>query len=140
MDTYEDIINLEHPTSRVHPRMSLYDRSAQFAPFAALTGYEDAICETKRLTDKKIILDEALKQIINDKLNILKNNINNRPIITITYFIKDNKKSGGSYKTISDNLRKININSQYLLLSNDLKINFDDILNIKSDLFKELEN
>ena len=90
---YEDIINLPHYESKKHPRMSLEARSAQFAPFAALTGYEDAVKETARLTDKKIEIDEGLKQILNNKLQYILENNDANPEITFTYFISDKKKT-----------------------------------------------
>ena len=71
MSEYEDIINLPHPTSSRHPRMSLYDRAAQFSPFAALTGHDEAVKETARLTDKKIELDDDTKAKLNEKLQII---------------------------------------------------------------------
>ena len=72
---YDDIINLPHHVSKIHPRMSLHDRAAQFAPFAALTGYKEAVHEKGRLTQQRKILDENLKSILNSKLRIIMENI-----------------------------------------------------------------
>ena len=110
--------------------MSLNNRSAQFAPFSALTGYSVKIKETARITDKKIELDEGLKTVINNRLQIIKENIKSMPQVTITYFIKDPRKSGGSYKTIITNIKKIDEINKTITLIEGPKINIDDIINI----------
>ena len=94
---YDDIINLPHYVSKKHPQMSIESRSAQFAPFSALIGYDEAIKETARLTDKRIEIDEGLKNILNNKLQYILENIKLNPEITFTYFVYDNKKSGVKY-------------------------------------------
>ena len=86
---YDDIIDLPHPTSRKHPRMSLHDRAAQFAPFAALTGHEAAIKETARLTDRKAELSDEMIAELNDQINIIRDNIGTDQIIAVTYFVPD---------------------------------------------------
>ena len=130
MNKYKDIINLPHHVSKNHPRMSLNNRSAQFAPFSALTGYSEKIKETARITDKKIELDEGLKTVINNRLQIIKENIKSVPQVTITYFIKDQRKSGGSYKTIITNIKKIDEVNKIFILTNNEKIQINDIINI----------
>ena len=130
MNKYKDIINLPHHVSKNHPRMSLNNRSAQFAPFSALTGYSEKIKETARITDKKIELDEGLKTVINNRLQIIKENIKSVPQVTITYIIKDQRKSGGSYKTIITNIKKIDEVNKIFILTNNEKIQIDDIINI----------
>ena len=96
MNNYEDIINLERPKSN-HSHLSVESRAAQFAPFAALVGYDSAIKETARITDKRIEIDDELKVIISNKLNYLNDHIKDNNKVIITYFIKDEKKSGGNY-------------------------------------------
>lgn len=132
MDKYSDIINLPHHTSRTRNKMSIDKRAAQFAPFAALKGHKEAIIETERLTDKKIELDESEKIILNNKLLIIKNNLSKNLNVTITYFIKDNKKSGGRYVSITDSIKKIDIYNKLIITSNNTKINIYDIINITS--------
>ena len=132
---YEDIINLPHYESKKHPRMSLEARSAQFAPFAALTGYEDAVKETARLTDKKIEIDEGLKQILNNKLQYILENNDANPEITFTYFISDKKKTGGKYIEKEGIVKKIDHINGFVLLKDKSKIKIDDIINITSDIF-----
>lgn len=94
---YDDMLHLPHPTSQKHPRMPISDRAAQFSPFAALTGHEAAVKETARLTDQKIELDESKKAILDAKLQMIVEQIKSQPIVTITYFVPDEKKAGGAY-------------------------------------------
>ena len=98
MKNYDDIINLPHHVSKNHPQMSRYNRAAQFAPFSALTGYEESINEAGRYVTNKIELDDSNKEEINFKLNILNNLINQRNQVTFIFFSKDKLKNGGSYK------------------------------------------
>lgn len=139
MNNYEDIINLPHYVSKAHPRMSLENRSAQFSPFAALTGYSDSIKETERITNKKITLDENYKEMLDNKLIILNNEIKNNHEVTITYFVDDLKKDGGIYKTVNTVIKKIDFFERQIVLINNEKIFIDDIYEIKSNLFNYLE-
>lgn len=136
MNKYEDIINLKHHVSEKHPRMSRESRAAQFAPFAALTGYDESIKETARLTDKRIEIDEGLKTILNNKLQTILKNIKDNPEITFTYFIKDNKKQGGKYIKVKGNVKKIDITNGYIILNDKTKIIIKDIINITGNIFK----
>lgn len=135
MNNYEDIIDLPRHVSKTRKPMSLYERSAQFALFAALTGYDDEIKETARLTDKKIEIDDGLRDILNNKLNIILKHISEKPEVSITYFVPDNKKKGGKYITITGVVRKIDISNNLVIMLNKEKIEMNDILNITSDIF-----
>ena len=104
---YDDIINLEHHVSTKHSRMSLENRSAQFAPFSALTGYEEAVKEEARVTESRIDIDEEAKIEVNEKLNYIMKHLDKNIIVSVTYFEKDKKKQGGSYKTIKGIIKKI---------------------------------
>ena len=106
---YEDVICRQHPTSNKHPRMSRMNRAAQFAPFAALTGYEESLEEIARLTDKKRELSEDDIEEINAKLNFIQEHIKERPEVTITYFQLDERKEGGKYLTVSGKVRNIDL-------------------------------
>ena len=125
---YDDIINLEHYEPK-HPRMDKYKRAAIFSPFAALTGYEDSIKETARRVDKKVILDDNIKDIINNKLVFL--NEHKDIDVTITYFIKDKYKDGGKSIDITTKIKKIDLISKKITLIDKLSINIDDILDIE---------
>ena len=131
MRKYDDIINLKRPASK-HPKMSLYQRSAQFAPYSALTGYEGQVKETARLTDRRIELDEELKVILDMKIQVIQELISNKPELEVTYFIPDKKKDGGRYETILDNINKIDIYKQQMVMQNGA------IIDINSDIFKNI--
>ena len=130
MNEYDSIINIKsHEPSYKHPRMTIYKRSAQFAPFAALSGYSDQIDETKRTTYKEIELSEDKKEEIN---NILMNIVNDKDKeINIKYFSKDRYKTGGQYITITSKIKKIDYIKKTIILSNDTKININNIIELK---------
>ena len=131
---YDDIINLPHHVSKTRPRMSLEQRSAQFAPFSALTGYEDEIIETGRLTTDRINLDEERKQILDRKLKAIIENISIQPLIRLTYFVPDNKKDGGAYVTTAGNVKKIDTYKNIIVLADKLEIQINDIIDIDTDM------
>lgn len=133
---YEDILNLPHHVSKTRPQMSMLDRAAQFSPFAALTGYDDAIKETGRLTDEKIEMDEDRKAALDMKQANLIEMIDEQPEISITYFLPDTKKSGGAYVTVTGNLKRFDEYERLLILTDGKKIPMDDIADIESDLFR----
>ena len=127
---YDDIINLPHHVSKTRPQMTLEQRSAQFAPFAALTGYEDEIAETGRLVDEKIDLDEEAKQVLNRKLQAIADKILTKPLAIIAYFVPDNKKNGGAYVTATGNVKKIDIYKNIIVLTDKTEISINDIADI----------
>ena len=129
-DKYDDIIDLPHHESKKHPKMSLEARSAQFAPFAALTGYDETIRETARQTDKRIEIDEELKRILNEKLQLIKKEIYKRPKIIVTYFVPDSKKEGGKYITVTGNVIKIDEYKKKMILENNIEISILEIIDI----------
>ena len=130
---YDDIINLSHPTSKKHPRMPIRDRAAQFAPFAALVGYDDAVEETARVTDEMVEQSEEMKAILNEKLSSLKERIDTRPSVAVTYFIPDEKKSGGRYVIVRGKIVKINDFSATVKMSDGREIAFDKIYSIEEE-------
>lgn len=132
---YDDIINLPHPTPRKHPRMSLYDRAAQFSPFAALTGHEAAVKETARLTDERIILDEDAKMRLDAKLQFIKENIGAEIEVTFTYFVPDERKSGGEYISHTGIVKRIDEYKHSVIMKDRAIISVDDIIEIESELF-----
>ena len=139
MNNYDDIINLEHYEPKRHPRMSIESRSAQFAPFAALTGHNDAIKETERLTTKRIELSDFDKELINNKLLLIDKLKSEKPLITFTYFIYDNKKSGGKYIDITGIVKRIDLVNSMIYLTNNVNIPIDEILDINADIFNIYE-
>lgn len=135
---YDDIINLPHHVSKKHPQMSLHDRAAQFSPFAALTGHKAAINETARLTDEKQILSEDVIVKLNEQLNLIKENISTNPIVTITYFVPDDRKSGGAYISNTGVVKKINEYNHTVILTDKTVIPIEQISEIQSDIFSEI--
>ena len=127
---YDDIINLPHHVSKTRPRMSLYDRAAQFASFAALTGHEDAIEETARRTDDMVEMDEYAMDDIDNELRYIRENINIMPEVCIRYFRPDSKKSGGSYLEHRGNVKKIDENSHRLIFTDGTGIDIGFIVYI----------
>ena len=124
---YADIIDLPRPESGRHPKMSLHDRAAQFSPFAALTGHSAAIDETARLTDRKLSLSEERQAELNRMWQYLTERVKERPRLKITYFVKDEKKAGGLYMTISDRLKKLDPYKGILVMEEGISICYSDI-------------
>ena len=132
MNKYDDIINMPHHVSKIRKPMSLQNRSAQFAPFSALTGYDEKIKEVARETSKKIELDDGIKLMLNEKLCLIKNDIKLRPKVTITYFVRDNKKENrGRYKTITGNVKVVDEVYKRIILVDNTIISFDNVIDIK---------
>ena len=128
---YDDIINLPHHTSTKHPRMTKTARAAQFAPFAALTGLDDEMEETARLTDKKITLDEEQKQVINRELLFIKNNPQRDIPVIVTFFKSDGRKDGGAYIEKEVRIKKIDEINRKLILSDYSEIKIDDLFSVR---------
>ena len=131
MSKYDDIIMLEHPTSKSHPRMSLHDRAAQFAPFSALTGHEALISETARLTDERIIADSNAIEELNCILVHIAQKISHHPLCRITYFEPDEKKCGGSYITVSEHVKEIDPYERIIRTAEGRKIPINEITAIE---------
>lgn len=135
-DSYEDIINMPHQTSRKHPRMSMENRAAQFAPFAALTGFSDEVKETARLTDRRIELEDEFKLIISNKLNYILENKDKRSEVIVTYFVYDGKKSGGMYVDKKGVIKKINLQEGIIIFEDKDIISINEIIDIEGEVFK----
>lgn len=145
---YDDIIHLPHPVSSVHPQMSLLDRAAQFSPFAALTGHEAAIRETERLTDEWVELDEDRKELLDERLQVIREYLSGRkdeqgfhgeyllPEITFTYFQPDEKKSGGAYVSVSGRVKIIDEYGHLVILENGTALAIENIFSIEGELFR----
>ena len=138
MSEYDDIIHLPHHVSKTHLQMSMEDRAAQFSPFAALTGHKAAINETARLTDEKQILSEDVIAKLNEQLNLIKENIGTNLIVTITYFVPDDRKSGGAYISNTGVVKKINEYNHTVILTGKTVIPIEQISEMQSDIFSEI--
>lgn len=131
--SYEDMIDLPHPTSARHPRMPRISRAAQFSPFAALTGHEAAITETARLTEQKMELTEDAKAELDQKQKILLEHIAEQPEIAVTWFRPDERKEGGEYITAVGSVKRIDTVQRILYLTNGYQISLDDIFEIQTE-------
>ncbi|MBQ6716271.1 MAG: hypothetical protein IJN21_07100 [Clostridia bacterium] len=132
MGKYDDIINMKYPTAKTRKAMTLSERAAQFSPFAALSGYEEAIDETARLTDAKILLSEDEQNHIGETLKMLDEQISDHPIIRLAYFVPDPLKEGGRYMHAEGEVRKVKAFEKKLILKSGEEIAFEDILFIEA--------
>ena len=128
---YDDIIDLPHHVSKTRQRMSMIDRAAQFSPFAALVGYEDAVEETARLTDKKIELTEESKFSISEKLRTVSENAEEEMTVRITYFVPDKKKEGGEYVTALGAVKYIDEYDRIVIMADKTVIPIDQIWDVE---------
>ena len=127
---YDDIIHLPHHVSQNHPQMPLRDRAAQFAPFAALTGYEAAVGETARLTAERRELDAQEAAELNRRLTDLAARLKDRPDVTIEYFVPDERKAGGAYVTVTGRVRHISVPEKVLVMEDGTAIPLEDIATV----------
>ena len=135
---YDDIINLPHHVSNKHPHMAPIDRAAQFSPFAALTGHDEAIKETARLTDERMELDENRKELLDARLQLLREHLGEKPTVTFTFFEPDERKSGGAYVTVTGSVKKIEEYENKIILEEGVVILIDEISAVEGELFHEL--
>ena len=138
MRNYDDIIDLPRFVSRNRHHMSNNDRAAQFAPFAGLVGFGEAISEAGRLTECFVELSEEEKQVLDQKFQILESHLKEKPEVKIEYFVQDEKKSGGAYQSTTALVRRVDLVSRQLIATDKRVFSFDDIRDLKSPLFKEL--
>ena len=130
MTDYDDIIHLPHHVSQNHPQMPLRDRAAQFAPFAALTGYEAAVGETARLTAERRELDAQETEELNRRLTDLAARLKDRPEATIEYFVPDDRKAGGAYVTVTGRVRNISVSERLLVMEDGMAIPLEDVVSV----------
>lgn len=130
-EEYADIIDLPHHVSRRHPQMSKMARAAQFAPFAALTGYDAVIHESARLTDTKMILEEDDNERLNRIMSMLMDTVEEHPSITVSFFKPDNRKAGGAYVSVSGQLKRIDDYEQAIIMVDGTMIPLAHIIDIQ---------
>lgn len=131
MGKYDDIISLPHPVSKTHPPMPRAERAAQFSSFAALTGYEEIVAESARLTEARAELDRDALEALDGALRALAAEIETRPEAELRYFVPDEKKAGGRYETLRGRVKKIDEQASLLLLEDGKKIPLGDIVSIE---------
>lgn len=135
MGKYDDIINHERHRSAMRKQMSRHDRAAQFAPFAALTGYGDSVNEAVRWVDEKTELGDVQTELLNTRLSFLAECIADEPFVTVIYFKPDSKKDGGAYVAAEGHVKKIDEYEQQIVFTDNRTIPFSDIVNILCELF-----
>lgn len=144
---YEDIIHLPHHQSSNRPHMSLYDRAAQFSPFAALTGFDGVIAETGRMTERKIELSEYERSLLDQQLIRIDEELRkgNPPEITVVYFVPDPRKAGGAYEEYIGRVRNIDTSEKCIVFlaengrSAGKRIGIDGIAEIRGELVDDME-
>ncbi len=138
-DQYRDMLYLPHKQSATRKHMSVHDRAAQFAPFAALTGYDSAIDETARFTEDRLPRSEADEELLNERVRFLSERIAEQPEVTVTYFLPDERKAGGAYVACTGRVKRIEPLPQRILFTDGREIPLEDILTIESPLFPKKE-
>lgn len=128
---YDEIMELPHHVSTTRPQMPLSDRAAQFAPFAALTGYDSAIKETGRLTDERIELDEEALTALDRKYQLLMDTLDDAPEVTIIYFRPDERKAGGQYVSATGTVKKVDTFGRRILLQDGTRIPLDSVFDLR---------
>lgn len=147
-DAYPDIFNLPHHQSPTRPHMSLYDRSVQFASYKALSGYEDMVAEEARLTDTAMVLEDYEIEVLNQKLNLIADVIEDgeHPTVTFTVFVPDERKAGGKYVEIVDTVKRVDAVARKVVLTStrdsgmNKTIDFDKIAGIKGELVDYMDD
>ena len=134
MGKYDDIISLPHHESKRHPKMPALDRAAQFLPFSALNGHDAAVRETERLTESRMELDEARKEELDVHLQLLREQLAQKPQVSITYFVPDARKDGGAYFTVTGTIRKVEETRHQVIMENGTVIPVSDIYGIESTI------
>jgi len=135
-EKYKEIIHLPHKQSTTRPHMAVADRAAQFAPFAALVGYDDAVKETARLTESRRELSDGALEQLNAKLSYIQEHLDEQPEVTITYFQPDSKKSGGAYLTCTGIVKRVDDYDHIVQMQNGREIFIDDITEIGGSAFR----
>lgn len=135
---YEDIVNLPPHISKKYPQPTMMERAARFAPFAAITGYEEMVLEEARITEDRMDLDESTLAMLNEKLNIIQEFLDKEPEVRITYFEPDKKKSGGAYVSVTGKVKRIDEYERLVIMTDGKKICIDEIFGLESRLFDSL--
>ena len=139
-ERYDDILYLPHHVSPTRRRMTMAERAAQFSPFAALAGYEDAVLETGRVVEQRIDLSEEEKAVLDRKQQIILAALERgeRPNVTVTYFQPDAKKDGGAYIDFTGEIKRVKTAENRFVFMNDMEISFSDIFDLRCELFSHL--
>lgn len=132
---YEDIVDLPPHISKRYPQPTMMDRATRFAPFAAITGYEEMVLEEARVTEERIELEECALALLNEKLNMIQEFLDEEPEVTITYFEPDKKKDGGAYISVTGTVKRIDEYERLVIMNDGTKIRIEEIYNLQSEFF-----
>lgn len=132
---YEDIVDLPPHISKRYPQPTMMDRATRFAPFAAITGYEEMVLEEARVTEERIELEECALALLNEKLNMIQEFLDEEPVVTITYFEPDKKKDGGAYISVTGTVKRIDEYERLVIMNDGTKIRIEEIYNLQSEFF-----
>ena len=135
MNPYEDILHLPHHVSKTRPQMPMSDRAAQFSPFAALTGYDEAIDETARLTDSRLVMSDEALSVLDAKFRLLMEKMDEEPEVKIIYFKPDEKKAGGAYLSLRGVVKSVDEVGRMIVLRDGTRLSMDDILDMEGRIF-----
>ena len=135
MNPYEDILHLPHHVSKTRPQMPMSDRAAQFSPFAALTGYDEAIDETARLTDSRMVMSDEALSVLDAKFRLLMEKMDEEPEVKIIYFKPDEKKAGGAYLSLRGVVKSVDEVGRMIVLRDGTRLSMDDILDMEGRIF-----
>ncbi len=127
---YDDIIDLPRPVSKKHPPMPMMKRAAQFLPFAALTGFEGEIAEAARLTETAPELGEDALAALDEALERLRVRLPERPEISVTRFIPDERKAGGHFETLTGHIRRLDEANRTLILIDGTRVDLDTVVEL----------
>ena len=130
MGKYDDIISLPHPVSKTHPPMPRAERAAQFSSFAALSGYEEAVEESARLTEMRTELDRDALEALDGTVRALRAELDAQPAIEVRFFVPDERKAGGRYETLRGHVRRLNEADRTLILTDGTKIEIDSVVDL----------
>ena len=139
-EEYSDIFDRPHHVSTKRSQMSKANRAAQFSPFAALTGYDDLVAESARVTDQKVELSDEEHEILNNRLNYLQDHLSELPAVQVLYFESDKKKSGGAYVEYSGVIKRIRQHEGVLLTATGIEIPFESVAVLSGDFFAPLDS
>ena len=137
---YHDIINLDRHVSPSRNHMPIIDRAAKFSPFAAITGFEQKIKETARITDRRLELDESEKVMLDKKLKIIEEDLSKKQEVEIVFFKPDEKKTGGAYSSIKGLVKKVDKNERVVVMDDQTSIDIKEIIDIKGQMFAVVDD
>lgn len=139
MGKYDDMLSLPHHVSKKHPQMSMHDRAAQFSPFAALTGYQSVLRETERLTERRVELSEEVRALLDERLRLVVESIQDRPLLSFTYFQPDERKDGGAYLTVTGAVKKVDEFEKTITMIDGTLIPIEEVFSVNGELFADMD-